>query len=95
MRFHRISPCPRCGGKVKAKWERDGVQGLPEYTFFIVMFRCTVCGLGFEGGCSRKPAPYQLQYNIAAWNHIFITVAYAVTISPLGTAYATVINASR
>ena len=44
--------------------------GLPEYTFFIVMFRCTVCGLGFEGGCSRKPAPYQLQYNIAAWNRI-------------------------
>lgn len=42
MRFHRISPCPRCGGKVKAKWERDGVQWLPEYTFFIVMFRCTV-----------------------------------------------------
>lgn len=41
MRFHRISPCPRCGGKVKAKWERDGVQWLPEYTFFIVMFRCT------------------------------------------------------
>lgn len=70
MRFHRISPCPKCGGKVKAKWERDGVQWLPEYTFFIVMFRCTVCGLGFEGGCSRKPAPYQLQYNIAAWNRI-------------------------
>ena len=44
MRFHRISPCPKCGGKVKAKWERDGVQGLPEYTFFIVMFRCTACG---------------------------------------------------
>lgn len=70
MRFHRISPCPRCGGKVKAKWERDGVQGLPEYTFFIVMFRCTACGLSFEGGCSRKPAPYELQYNIAAWNRI-------------------------
>ena len=28
MRFHRISPCPKCGGKVKAKWERDGVQTL-------------------------------------------------------------------
>lgn len=28
MRFHRISPCPKCGGKVKAKWERDGVQGV-------------------------------------------------------------------
>lgn len=70
MRFHRISPCPRCGGKVKAKWERDGVQGFPEYTFFIVMFRCTACGLSFEGGCSRKPAPYELQYNIAAWNRI-------------------------
>lgn len=25
MRFHRISPCPRCGGKVKAKWELDSV----------------------------------------------------------------------
>ena len=23
-----------------------------------------------KGGCSRKPAPYQLQYNIAAWNRI-------------------------
>nr|DAZ42849.1 MAG TPA: Protein of unknown function (DUF983) [Caudoviricetes sp.] len=34
------------------------------------MFRCTACGLGFEGGCSRKPAPYELQYNIAAWNRI-------------------------
>lgn len=70
MRFHRISPCPKCGGKVKAKWERVEVRGWSKYTFFIVMFRCTVCGLGFEGGCSRKPAPYALQYNIAAWNRI-------------------------
>ena len=70
MRFHRISPCPKCGSKVKAKWERDGVQGVPEYTFFIVMFRCTACGLSFEGVCSRQPAPYELQYNIAAWNRI-------------------------
>lgn len=70
MRFHIISPCPRCGGKVKAKWERDGVQSWSEYTFFIVMFRCTACGLSFEGGCSRKPAPHQLQRNIAAWNRI-------------------------
>lgn len=71
----RHPKCDWCGctyrvGKVKAKWERDGVQGLPEYTFFIVMFRCTACGLSFEGGCSRKPAPYELQYNIAAWNRI-------------------------
>ncbi len=70
MRFHRISPCPKCGGKVKAKWERDGVQGLPEYTFFIVMFRCTACGLSFDGGCSRKPAPYQLHRSIVAWNRV-------------------------
>lgn len=28
------------------------------------------CGLSFEGGCSRKPAPHQLQRNIAAWNRI-------------------------
>lgn len=70
MRFHRISPCPKCGGKVKAKWERDGVLQLSEYTFFIVIFRCTACGLSFEGGCSRKPAPHQLQCNIAAWNRI-------------------------
>lgn len=26
--------------------------------------------LSFEGGCSRKPAPHQLQRNIAAWNRI-------------------------
>lgn len=26
MRFHRISPCPKCGGKVKVKWERDGAE---------------------------------------------------------------------
>lgn len=70
MRFHRISPCPKCGGKVKAKWERDGVQGLPEYTFFIVIFRCTACGLSFDGGCSRKPAPRQLQRSIALWNRV-------------------------
>ena len=70
MRFHRISPCPKCGGKVKAKWERDGVLQLSGYTFFIVIFRCTACGLSFEGGCSRKPAPHQLQRNIAAWNRI-------------------------
>ena len=64
MRFHRISPCPRCGGKVKAKWERDGVQGLPEYTFFIVMFRCTVCGLGFEGRLftEARPVSVAIQY---------------------------------
>lgn len=70
MRFHRISPCPKCGGKVKAKWERGGVQGSPEYTFFIVMFRCTACGLSFDGGCSRKPAPYQLHRSIVAWNRV-------------------------
>ena len=23
MRFHKISPCPKCGGKVKAKWEEQ------------------------------------------------------------------------
>lgn len=43
---------------------------LSGYTFFLIRFRCTVCGLSFEGGCSRKPAPHQLQRNIAAWNRI-------------------------
>lgn len=47
MRFHRISPCPKCGGKVKAKWELDGVIG--GYRFYLVLFRCTVCGFAFEG----------------------------------------------
>ena len=70
MKFHRISPCPRCGGKVRAKWERDEVLALPEYTFFIVMFRCTACGLSLDGGCSWKPAPYQLQRSIVVWNRV-------------------------
>lgn len=70
MRFHRISPCPKCGGKVKAKWERGEVLALPEYTFFFVIFRCTACGLGFNGGCSQKPAPYQLQRSIALWDSV-------------------------
>lgn len=48
MRFRRISPCPKCGGgKVKAKWELDGVIG--GYRFYLVLFRCTVCGFAFEG----------------------------------------------
>lgn len=68
MRFHRISPCPRCGGKVKAKWELDGVIG--GYRFYLVLFRCTVCGFAFEGGCSFARDAHRLQRNIAAWNRI-------------------------
>lgn len=70
MCFHKISPCPKCGGKVKAKWERDGVLRLSEYTFFLIRFRCTACGLSFEGGCSLNPTPYKLQRNIVLWNRI-------------------------
>lgn len=58
MRFRRISPCPKCGGKVKAKWELDGVIG--GYRFYLVLFRCTVCGFAFEGGllvCPRRASP--------------------------------------
>lgn len=69
MRFHRISPCPQCGGKVKAKWERDEVLS-PELTFFLVIFRCTVCGFSFEGWGSLNPTPYKLQRNIVLWNRI-------------------------
>ena len=68
MRFHRISPCPKCGGKVKAKWELDGVIG--GYRFYLVLFRCTVCGFAFEGGCSFARDAHRLQRNIAAWNRI-------------------------
>lgn len=85
MRFHRISPCPRCGGKIKAKWEREGVLRLPEYTLFFVRFRCTACGLSLDGGCSRKPAPRQLQRNIATWNRICNgDKGFALTYSSLG-----------
>lgn len=55
---------------VKTYMGADGVLALSGYTFFLIRFRCTVCGLSFEGGCSRKPAPHQLQRNIAAWNRI-------------------------
>lgn len=40
MRFHRISPCPKCGGKVKAKWEE-------QHYLSALVFRC--------GGCRYKP----------------------------------------
>ena len=40
MRFHRISPCPKCGGKVKVKWEE-------QHYLSALVFRC--------GGCRDKP----------------------------------------
>ena len=40
MRFHRISPCPKCGGKVKVKWEE-------QHYLSALVFRC--------GGCRYKP----------------------------------------
>lgn len=40
MRFHKISPCPKCGGKVKAKWEE-------QHYLSALVFRC--------GGCRYKP----------------------------------------
>jgi len=79
VRFHRISPCPRCGGKVKAKWERDGVQGLPG---IHVLYRDVPLALS-AGSASREVV------------HGSRPVISCNTISPLGTAYATVINASR
>ncbi len=33
MRFHKISPCPKCGGKVKAKWEE-------QHYLSALVFRC-------------------------------------------------------
>lgn len=38
MRFHRISPCPKCGGKVKAKWEE-------RHYLFALVFQCGECSL--------------------------------------------------
>lgn len=70
MRFHKISPCPKCGGKVKAKWELDSVIGSPGFRFYLVLFRCAVCGSAFEGGGSFTRDAHRLQRNIAAWNRI-------------------------
>ena len=36
MRFHRISPCPRCGGKIKAKWEAYPLLS-------ALIFKCGKC----------------------------------------------------
>lgn len=36
MRFHRISPCPRCGGKIKVKWEAYPLQS-------ALIFKCGKC----------------------------------------------------
>ena len=41
MCFHRISPCPKCGGKVKAKWESLG-HGIAE-----LHCDCHRCGMRF------------------------------------------------
>lgn len=70
MRFHRISPCPKCGGKVKAKWERDGVQSWSEYTFFLVISAALPAGSASMEVALRKPAPRQLQRSIALWNRV-------------------------
>lgn len=62
---------------IKAEYERthdprledlDGVIG--GYRFYLVLFRCTVCGFAFEGGCSFARDAHRLQRNIAAWNRI-------------------------
>lgn len=36
MRFHRISPCPKCGGKIKVEW--DSYQLLS-----ALIFKCRGC----------------------------------------------------
>ena len=41
MRFHRISPCPKCGGKVKAKWER--VARPFAHSYWRLIFQCAHC----------------------------------------------------
>lgn len=70
IRFHKISPCPKCGGKVKAKWEYDSFADLPGYGIYDAVFRCTVCGLAFEGGYSITRNVNQMQRSIAEWNRI-------------------------
>lgn len=37
MRFHKISPCPRCDGRIRPQWERD------EYGVRILAFTCLDC----------------------------------------------------
>lgn len=55
MRFHRISPCPRCGGKVKSKWE--WVVRPFAHSYWSLIFQCAYCRQRF---CMfRDIAPYK------------------------------------
>lgn len=70
MRFHKISPCPKCGGKVKAKWEEQ-----PRHAELI--FRCLHCGLKVLIACTAKPRLIwewdrgkQLAAAICRWNEM-------------------------
>lgn len=44
-RFHKISPCPKCGGKVKAKWV------VVDTWNDDLIFKCGSCGLSARMDC--------------------------------------------
>lgn len=48
MRFHKISPCPQCGGKVKVKWEAYQLLS-------ALIFKCGECKYTCLIGMRERP----------------------------------------
>ena len=48
MRFRRISPCPKCGGKVKVKWEAYQLLS-------ALIFKCGECKYTCLIGMRERP----------------------------------------
>lgn len=66
MCFHRISPCPACGGKVKTRWENRRETG---DLFDQFAFRCAQCPMGFAFAyIGRKPKGNWTQFATRCWN---------------------------
>ena len=66
-RYHRISPCPECGGRIRPKWEFIG--HLYASTFWQLVFQCAKCDsrwlLDWDFDPRKDTA---LRYGIRRWN---------------------------
>lgn len=68
MRFHRISPCPKCGGKVRTRWE---MRRETSCLFDQFAFRCTQCPMGFAlAYIGRISKGEWTQFATRRWNEL-------------------------
>ena len=64
-RFHRISPCPECGGRMTLRWESSGIP-----RFWDLMFRCRRCGYHWCNAASSSRNRHVFELEIIHWNRL-------------------------